>query len=296
MIRLSCFLFLLLTFVSAPTRLNAGPKTYEIEFGGVLLGPSGSASAVGPTGLNDDFTNRSIGADVVTSVGSVTAASASVIFKNTVKNTGNGDDAFIITAPLIPQGFRVEGSVDHGDSYRPIDGSTNSMTVAVAYRAAVVILFRITAPAGLPGLKAFDTTLRATSTISPSLTNETINRIYTGFIRLDNTHLIVNRTGVGGPADAVPGAEVEFVVTYSNISSTNGVGCSLLTAYNIVINANGKIAPNNWGETTDHVVGARDDRGGYIVGDRPNSHSLTNIVMRLEAGQSGVFRFKRLVR
>ena len=295
MIHKSCLLFLLLTLVLAATT-NARARTTQQNIAGVLLGPCGSPAAVGPTGTNDDFTNRSIGFDVVTAAGSLTATSASAVFKNTLKNIGTADDAFVITAPLVPQGFQVEVSTDHGDSYRPIDQSTNSMTVAVAYRAAVVILVRITAPGGLPGLKPFEIIVRGTSTSSPSVANETIDRIYTGFIRLDNNHLIVNRTGVGGTNDAVPGAEVEFIVTYSNISTANGVDCSLLTAYNIVINANGRTPPNNWGESTDHVVGARDNRGGYIVGDGPNSQSLSDIVMRLEAGQSGIFRFKRVIR
>jgi len=224
----------------------------------------------------------------------LTAISEAVVFKNTVQNTGAGDDAFIIAAPLAPPGFRVDVSLDHGDSYISIDHS--SITVAVSYRAAVTILVRVTAPGGLPTLNSFDTVIRATSTISPAITNETIDRIYTGFIRLDHALAIANRTGGGGPADAVPGAEVEFIVTYSNISSAGGVDCSLLTALNIVINENGNLLPNNWGTTTNHIVGASDSRGGYIVGDRPNSHSLTDIVMRLEAGQSGTFRFKRVIR
>jgi len=63
-----------------------------------------------------------------------------------------------------------------------------------------------------------------------------------------------------------------------------------------VINENGNLLPNDWGTTTNHIVGASDSRGGYIVGDRPNSHSLGDIGMRLEAGQSGTFRFKRVIR
>ena len=106
----------------------------------------------------------------------------------------------------------------------------------------------------------------------------------------------MNHTGVGGPEDAVPGAQLEFIITYSNISSLNGVDCALLTAYNLVISADGRKQPNNWGVTTDHIVGASDNRGGFIVGDRPNSQSLANVVMRLEAGESGVFRFRRMIR
>jgi hypothetical protein len=297
MIRKSYVLFLALILVLAATAWNAGVagKDREID-AGVLLGPCGSSAAAGPTGVNDDFTNRSIGADIVTGPNTVTANSASVVFRNTLQNTGTADDAFIIAAPSLPPGFRAEMSTDNGDTYTSIDQWSNSITVAVGYRAAIILFVRITAPAGLPGLQAFETVIRATSMVAPAVNNETINRIYTGFIQLESVQAIVNHTGVGGPSDAVPGAQVEFLITYSNISSMNGVDCALLIAYNLVINADGRKPPNNWGVTTDHIVGASDNRGGLIVGDRPNSQSLANVVMRLEAGESGVFRFRRMIR
>ncbi|MGZ5434583.1 MAG: hypothetical protein ACXWID_03480 [Pyrinomonadaceae bacterium] len=297
MIRKFYVLFLALTLVMASTAWNAGVTGKDREIhAGVLLGPCGSSAAAGPTGINDDFTNLSIGADIVTGPNTVTANSASVVFRNTLQNTGTADDAFIIAAPSLPPGFRAEVSTDNGDTYAVIDQWSNSITVAVGYRAVVILFVRITAPGGLPVLQAFETVIRATSTVSPVVTNETINRIYTGFIRLENAQAIENQTGVGGPADAVPGAQVEFIITYSNISSMNGVDCALLIAYNLVISADGRKPPNNWGVTTDHIVGASDDRGGLIVGDRPNSQSLANVVMRLEAGESGVFRFRRMIR
>jgi hypothetical protein len=297
MIRKFYVLFLALTLVSAATAANAGVRGIDRAIDtGVLLGPCGSSAAAGPTGINDDFTNRSIGADIVTGPNTVTANSASVVFRNTLRNTGTAEGAFIITAPSLPLGFRAEVSSDNGDTYALLDQSSNSITVAVGYRAAVILFVRITAPAVLPGLQAFETVIRATSTVSPEVTNETINRIYTGFVRLEYAQAMMNRTGVGGPSDPVPGAQVEITITYSNISSMNGVDCALLTAYNLVINADGRRPSNNWGVTTDHIVGASDNRGGLIVGDRPNSQSLANTVMRLGAGESGVFRFRRLIR
>jgi hypothetical protein len=297
MIRKFYVLFLALSLVIAATSWNEGVagKDRKID-AGVLLGPCGSSAAAGPTGINDDFTNRSIGADIVTGPNTVIANSASVVFRNTLQNTGTDDDAFIIAAPSLPPGFRAEVSTDNGDTYAVIDQWSNSITVAVGYRAAIILFVRITAPAGLPALQAFETVIRATSTVSPVVNNETINRIYTGFIRLEYDQAIVNHTGVGGPSDAVPGAQVEFIITYSNISSMNGVDCALLIAYNLVITADGRKPPNNWGVTTDHIVGASDNRGGLIVGDRPDSQSLANVVMRLEAGESGVFRFRRIIR
>lgn len=223
MIRKFFVLFLTLTMVMAATAWNAGATAKDRQIdAGVLLGPCGSSAAAGPTGINDDFTNLSIGADIVTGPNTVTANSASVVFRNTLQNSGTTDDAFIIAASSLLPGFRAELSIDNGDTYSVIDQWSNSITVAVGYRAAVILFVRITAPAGLPGLQAFETVIRATSTVSPAVTNETINRIYTGFIRLEYAQAIVNQTGVGGSADAVPGAQVEFIITYSNISSTNG--------------------------------------------------------------------------
>jgi len=151
-------------------------------------------------------------------------------------------------------------------------------------------------PAGLKALTGYDTVIRATSTIDPAVTNETIDRIYTGFIRLDSATRIVGPNSAPDISKAVPGSELEFAVTYTNISSAGGVGNSLLTAYNLVINENGNAAPNDWAATTEHIVGASDNQGGHILGDSEGSTSLTLIVTRLEPGQSGVFKFRRRIR
>jgi hypothetical protein len=89
---------------------------------------------------------------------------------------------------------------------------------------------------------------------------------------------------------------IEFAITYANISSADGDGSSLLSAQNLVLSENGFAAPNNWGATTEHVLGASDSQGGMIIGDRVGSTSLTDMIMTLEAGQSGVFKFRRRIR
>ncbi len=132
--------------------------------------------------------------------------------------------------------------------------------------------------------------------VDPAVANDTIDRLYAGFIRLD-----VKTTVIGAEPDfevsrVAPGSEIEFVVTYTNISSAEGDGNSLLTAYNLVIHQDGNAAPNNWGSTTEHIVGASDNQGGHIVGDREGSTSLTDVVMLLDPGRSGVFRFRRRVK
>lgn len=265
--------------------------------GGVLVGPCGLPGAEGPTGINDDFTNRSINAGIANlSPESVTTAPGAVVFRNMVQNIGTGDDAFVITVPSAPEGFRIEISFDEGVSYTALDSLNTNVTLPVAHGAAAIFFMRITAPAGLKVLTGFDTLIRARSTITPTVTNDTIDRLYTGFIRLEKTISVDNQTGAGGPNDAVSGAEIEFAIKYTNISTAVGIGSSQLTAHNLVINEDGKAPPNNWAATTDHVTGASDTQAGIIIGDRDGSTFLSDIVTTLEAGQSGLFKFKRRIK
>ena len=278
--------------VKASARGSAGPCTSTSA--GVLLGPLGSPAAEGPTGRDDDFTNLSIDGGIVASSNGLSTSPAVKIFKNTVGNVGPTDDAFILTVPSIPAGFRVEISTDFGDHYTPIDSSSYNITLPVAYRASSAFFVRVTAPAGLKILTGYDTVIRATSTIDPTVTNATIDRLYAGFIRVAATTKL---TG-GAPTieAAASGSEIEITITFTNISSAHGNGNSLLTAYDVVISENGFAAPNNWGATTDHIVGASDSHGGRIIGDREGSSWLTDIVTSLDAGQSGVFKFKRRIK
>jgi hypothetical protein len=269
----------------------------RLNVGDVLIGPCGVPGAMGPTGVNDDFSNRSVNTGIANvPPGGVTTAAGTIVFRNTIQNTGASDDVFLINAPTAPAGFTIEISTDNGNHYVTVATATPGVALAVAYRAAAIVLVRINAPAGLEVLTGFDTVIRATSTATGNAANETIDRLYTGFIRLDKSASVVNATGTGVPATAQPGAEIEFAITYSNVSSAVGVGNSLLTAHNLVISENGNSAPNNWGETTAHIVGASDTQGGHIIGDQDGSTSLTDIVSTLEAGQSGIFKFKRRVK
>lgn len=288
-------LFLVISFGDSEARGESIRQPGGAPLAGVLLGPCGSAAAEGPSGTNDDFTNLSIGSGVA-AVGELTTSPASAVFKNTVANTGSSDDAFIITVQSVPAGFRVELSSDFGEHYLELDPLASGIIIPVAYRASRTFLVRVTAPAGLEILSGFDTVIRATSTIDPTVTNETVDRLYTTFIRLNKTVRVAGTQGTEGVASAAPGSEIEFAITYTNISAAGGTGNALLTAYNLVINENGNAAPNSWGTTTEHVVGATDNRGGYIVGDREGSTALAATINSLAAGQSGVFKFRRRIK
>lgn len=295
--RLPSLLFLCVAIIllRLPTQGAVIIDDDPLNVGDVLIGPCGVPGAMGPTGVNDDFTNRSINTGIAhVPPGGVTTTADTIVFRNTVQNTGGADDVFVISAPVVPAGFTIGISINSGDSYSVLEPQGRGVTLPLAYRAAGIVLVRVTAPAGLRVLTGFDVVVRATSTATVTAANETIDRLYTGFVRLDKSTAVVN--GSGNSTVAGPGAEIEFAITYSNVSTAAGVGNSLLTAYNLVISENGNATPNNWGQTTEHIIGASDTQGGTIIGDRDGSTSLTDMITTLEPGQSGVFKFKRRVR
>lgn len=270
--------------------------TTLLRVGNVLIGPFGAPNANGPTDTNDDYTNRSISTGIAgVAPGGVTTAPGTIVFTNTVRNTGNANDTFLISRQSAPAGFTVEVSINNGVSYTTM--TTNTVSLAVGFGADENILVRVTAPAGQTVLTAYPSVIRATSTVTPTAFNETIDRLYTGALRLNKAPAsITNSTGVGGPTDAVPGAVITYSITYTNITSTGGVGNSTLTLSNIVITEDGNAVPNTWGSTTSQVVGsASDTNGGVITGDTIGSNALTDTILTLAPQGSGTFAFGRTI-
>ncbi len=269
--------------------------TLLLQVGNVLIGPFGAANANGPTGNNDDYTNRSVNTGIAgVAPGGSTTAGGVIVFSNTVQNTGNANDTYTLTAPTVPAGYTVEISTD-GTTYTTVSGG-GSTTVAVGFGLTANILVRVTAPAGQTVLTGFETVIRATSGLTATNRNDTIDRLYTGYVRMIKGFTVNNTTGVGGPTDAVPGADITYTITYTNISSSGGTGNSTLTATNLLITENGSVLPNNWATFTDHVVGATDTLGGTIAGDSLGSNLLTDSVPTVAPGQSGVFTFIRKIK
>lgn len=289
--------------------------TLLLQAGSVLIGPSGSPAAIG-TDNNNDFTNLSTknGINHPPCVGPPVAACQtdvldSVIFTNTVQNTGNANDTFTLTAPTVPSLFLVEISTNGGTSWTTVSGG-GSTTIAIAFGASANIQVRVTAPAGQAVLTAYASTIRATSGITNTNTNDTIDRLYTGFIRLNKSAIVTNGTGVGGATDAVPGAEIEYVITYTNLMSVPaaGSGSTSLAATSLVITENGTTGGNNWGSplpgggiVTTQVVNDASDVNttgvpGTITGHTLSTSTvLTDNVGTLPAGGNGTFRFKRRI-
>lgn len=266
-------------------------QTLLTQVGSVLLGPSGAPGATGPTDQNDDYTNKSTNPGNI-APGNNTTASAQLVYINTVQNTGNANDTFTLDAPTVPAGFTVEISTNGGGSYTDVT-SGGSLTLAVGFASSANIQVRVTVPSGKPVLTAFSTTIRATSGVTTTANNRTIDRAYTGFVQLTKTVSVANGTGVGGATDPVPGAVITYSITYSNISSSNGdANCVKLTASNLVITENGAAAPNNWATYTTNSGVPTDPGGAPVI---VNASTYTDTVASVAPGASGVFTFKRSI-
>jgi hypothetical protein len=272
--------------------------------GSVLIGPSGAPAAVGPTDNNDDYTNKTTSAASFAGVapGGPTVAGSTVDSVNTVQNTGNANDTFTLSAPTVPAGFTVSISTDGGSNFTVVSGG-GSTTLAVGFGSSANIIVRVAAPSGQTVLTGFNTVVRATSANTPASSNDTIDRLYTGFLRLVKSVVVDNTTGVGGATDAVPGADIVYTITYTNVSSSGGTNNVTLTASNIAINEDGDAAPNNWATYTTQVTSPApsDSTTGTITdGDTSGAVTAATTFLRdsipsLGPGASGTFVFRRRI-
>lgn len=268
--------------------------------GKILNGPQGQPGAIGPTDSNDDYTNKSVNTGIASvPPGGNTTASGVVTFTNTIQNSGNSNDTFTLSVPTYPAGATVKLTVNATQVTVVLNGTPTGAavpTLSLAFGASADYQVEVTLPAGKTVLTGYDTVIRATSGNTNTAFNETIDRVYTGFVQLVKTATINNTTGIGDADDPVPGAVITFAITYQNISSTGGTGSVTLTATNVVITENGATLPNNWATYTNHVIGASDTLGGTITGDALGSNALTDTIASLAAGQSGIFTFKRQIK
>jgi hypothetical protein len=283
---------------SVAASAGAAVVTSVTKTGNVQIGTSGHHDASNGT-TNLDYTNKSVNTGIAGVVfGSNTTALGTLVYTNTLKNTGNADDTFTITTPTVPSGFTVEISTNAGTDYTDVSNGTSFVMVAIAYNSTANVLVRITEPSGNAVLSSFNTVVHAASGITPANTNDTIDRLYTGFIRLTKTAVVANGTAKGGATDAVPGAIITYSVAYANLASTGGTNCVTLNASNLVMTEDGTAGANNWGTYTSHVVSsATDSRDGTITGNAATTSTLlTDTVASLLAGQSGTFSFQRLIK
>jgi hypothetical protein len=288
--------------------------------GSVLNGPNGAPGAVNNTN-NDDFTNKSVNTGIAgVAPGGGTTAQGVMTFTNTVQNTGNANDVFTLTVPSFPAGSTVKVTANAVQTTVVNNGVATGNAISplsIAYGGTANYQVEVTLPTGTTVLTGYDTVIRATSANTNTQTNDTIDRVYTGFVRLVKTVTVQNDTGVGnGPSDPgaddpVPGAMLIYAIAYDNVSmaqALTGNGCVTLTASNVVISEKGDDGTNNWTTHTTMVVGPpagldpSDNNGGVITDGNTTgavtaaTNWLKDTIASLAAQQSGVFTFRRLIK
>jgi len=280
--------------------------------GNVLIGPMGQPAATGPGSSNNtDFTNRS----VTTGIAGVppcagpaipacsTNAVGFIVFTNTVRNTGNATDTFTLTAPTVPAGFTVGVGTNPAGPFTTISGGGSFALSPLTRNTDVNVYVRVDAPAAQQILTGFDSIIQAASGNTPANTNQTIDRLYTGFVRLDKSVTVVDASG--NPSATIPGAIIVYQIIYTNIMTAPAAGSnsSALTATSLVITEDGSAGGNNWATYTTQVTTPAPSistAGGTVTDGAGNPvTNLTNVlkgnVPSLAPGATGTLEFRRLI-
>jgi hypothetical protein len=150
--------------------------------------------------------------------------------------------------------------------------------------------------------------------------NLTVDRVYTGYVRLVKTVRILAADGTTVIQDFTPNPTVNatsgqflvYRIAYTNIStppSNNISGSVLLNANDFALDENGAVLPNNWATTTTHQIGTVASQGTvqFFNGATPlgatdpaSGSPVTRYIHRLGTnpltpGETGTFTFRRRV-
>jgi hypothetical protein len=314
---------------------------------GILNGPSNKPGAVGPTGNNDDFTN--VSAPIAATTWSLDPNGNYIAnpidpgatpFSNTFETATTAPTANVNLLPTTPStplpiGTKVTISYGSDSKVYAFDGTkfvdVNPATgLATTTPATPLVIANVAPgtklnygtevdlPAGTAQLAGYsvpvtafagDSTLDATD---PQ--NTTIDRVYTGYLKLTKEAQITDANGAlieaftAAPTKrAQPGQMIEYRITYTNISEVAPAnsGSVTLNAQNIKITEDGNALPNNWALITTHKVGsATDSNNGAITfdgGASNNSTASVAVYKDVVAGplapqQVGTFNFTRIVK
>lgn len=279
--------------------------TTLLQTGGVLNGPQGAPGAIGTT-INDDFTDKSVNAAAILNVpaypapANVTVAIGTATFTNTIQNTGNANDTYTLSVPTYPAGADVTIIVGATSTPMVVAGAPvvgAAPTIAVAYNSTGNYQVVVSLPVGKLVLTGFDTVIRATSGIDNTQANNTIDRLFTGFIKLEKSVTVLNSDLTKGSAtDAVPGAVLTYSITYTNVATAvGGAGSVKLTANNLVITENGTLGGNNWATYTTQN-GVPTDSGTGVISVNGPATIITDTVASIAAGAPAqTFTFKRTI-
>jgi hypothetical protein len=294
----------------------------------VLNGPDRAPDASGPTNNNDDFTNKSSFVPTDKKPGDKIDPSP-VAFTNTIKNSGTDPSniSLIPTPPANPADLPKDSvvTITNGSESRsyvwtgtaflfdvdknpattndqsPIDAITEYITVPnVAPGATVNYGVEVNLPPNTPLStdtgKGFPVPITAfVDDATPGLGTETaknitIDRVYTGFLKLLKESRVLPGTGpaVQGndgtfsvdKKNPAPGNVIEYRITYTNISEAqSGTGNITLKADKVVIVEDGTLSTaagdgkNNWAKDNDvngqidtsNIVGTAKDTGASTI-------------------------------
>jgi hypothetical protein len=345
---------------SGNNNTGAGPggeaNVFTLSVPGTILnGPNGRPDAVGPTNNNDDFTNQStpIAANVMP--GSSIDPDV-VTFTNTINNPSTTnpltgvllvphDGAATNTLPnnttvTLTYGSQTAVYTYNGNDFIFTSGTTIiipslapgqsvNYTVAVDLPANTPLSTDLGTSRGdlpsypVPVYAFVDVNGNGRPDASDTTQNATIDRVYTGFLRMvkDARILDANGTQLEGFTQAPsavnirPGNMIEYRITYTNISiAPVGAGNRILSANNVVITEDGTVSPNNWATDQDsngaidtsNVIGSTSASNGSVIyfpsGDQTGTTAATdvtryvnNLGVIVQPQASGTFIFRRRI-
>ena len=287
--------------------------------GTLLNGPLGNPAAVGPTNNNDDFTDRSTTIPVNTAPGTLIDP-PSLTFTNTLNAPSTTALTNVLLRPVAPAtatDLPVNTTVTltyagqsavytYNGTQFIFSGGTAIQIPTIPGNSSVNYTVAIDLPTSALSTdlgRGYPVPILAFSDVSgdgilqaSESNNTTINRVYTGFLRLiKNSQVLVGTgpavLGTDGTLDSnlktpSPGNILRYVISYSNIATPPvGAGNAILNATNVAIFDSGvlntaifPVLPNgnNWGQDynpnipsvidTSHVVGSAIDSGtGSVI-------------------------------
>jgi hypothetical protein len=324
--------------------------------GTILNGPNGQPAAVGPTNNNDDFTNKSSTIPANTAPNS-TIDPNSVTFLNTINNPTTGSLSNILLVPdsanftpgtneaLPPNGTTVTLTYGaqtavytyNGTNFIFTSGSAitiPTLTAGSSVNYSVAVDLPAATPLSTDTGKGFSIPIYAFQDVNgngrPDLAtaeptqNRTIDRVYTGFLKMvkdarildtNGTTVIENYTQTPTAANLRVGRFIEYRITYTNISiAPVGAGNVTLNAGNVVITEDGTVGTNTWARDNDgngtidtsNVVGSTTAQFGTIAyspsGDQTGTTAATDVTrytntlgISIQPGASGTFIFRRRI-
>jgi hypothetical protein len=330
---------------------EVNPVSITIDPPDILNGPDGKPNAVGPTNNNDDFTNKSADIGPSPAPGDLVNP-GEVTFTNTVNNPGTTALTNVLVRPLppadkntadIPDGTLVTITLGTNTGVYEYDFPTNTYTLKSGTPVSIPVLnpgvsldytVKVDLPTNTP-LSTDDTDTEpgfpvpivsfvdtdGSGSYDPTKDNGnvTIDRVYTGYLKLikearildkdgnqiDTTSGTFTENGATLEPYARPGNRIEYRITYENISDpAAGVGNSILNANDTIVTEDGNANGNTWfGPTKDPIypgnpVGSATKTAGTIVvtDNAGDIEIYTNNVGTVVPGNTGNLTFQREIK